>query len=484
MLERIPDFSKVRAFVVGDVMLDRYVHGRVRRISPEAPVPVFNSEDVSCSAGGAANVALNCAALGCRVRLVGAVGSDEDGDSLGRILDNAGVKRHFSFARSSRTTCKTRFVVDGKQILRMDHDGIVRWREREGERFVRWASCQLKHVDILLLSDYGKGILSDSVCRGLITAACRAGIPVVVDPKGRDFDKYRGATLIKPNLKEFCDVTGCAVDALSSLWQEDVSCCAVRLGKKLSAGSVVVTLGDKGMLCVPVVRGAKPLYLPTEAKEVFDVSGAGDTSMAVLSAALAAKASLAEAVRLANVASGIAVAKSGTTVVSAADLEIANCARTRGKVVTLDECARVTSALKNKGKVIGFTNGCFDCCHLGHIRSIQAARKLCDVLVVGVNSDAWITLHKGKNRPIQDEDTRVGVLSALECVDFIVVFSTLTALPLVKKIRPDVVAKEGYALEDWPEGRYVKSVGGKAVVLKRIKGYSTTSVARRIREDA
>ena len=481
MIGRIPDFTKVKAIVVGDAMLDRYVHGRVTRISPEAPVPIFSPEDTTYSAGGAANVARNLKALDCRVELVGAIGRDEEGMRLMRLLDDAGVRHRFGVARSDKTTCKTRFVVGDKHMMRIDRDSSVHWEEKSVRKFTDWATRILKRTDVLLLSDYGKGMLPDAICRALISTARQAGVPVVIDPKGRDYSKYRGASLIKPNLKEFCEVTGCSADGRSRRGQERLVSEARRLGQKLDTDFMLVTLGEDGMILVSSKKEQSYIYLAAKTKEVFDVSGAGDTSMAVIAAALAVKMPIAEAAELANAASGLAVAKSGTSVISAADLEIAHLSQMRSKVVSLDECVRVTTALKASGKVVGFTNGCFDCCHLGHVRSIQSARKLCDTLVVGVNSDAWIRRHKGKGRPLQDEATRVGVLSALECVDYIVVFSSPTALPLVQRIRPAVIAKEGYAIKDWPEGQFVKSTGGKAIELERIAGYSTSAMVSRIK---
>lgn len=480
MTMQLPDFTKVRALVVGDVMLDQYVHGRVSRISPEAPVSVFNACNTTYAAGGAANVAMNLAALGCHVELVGAIGKDAEGKTLVKELGKSGIAHHFGFTVADRTTCKTRFVVADKHLLRMDQDGRAQWREHDVERLVRWITRQMKRTDVVVLSDYGKGILTEVICKEIISLAKKANVPVMVDPKGRDYYKYRGASLIKPNYKEFVEATGCTMNFQDANWQEELFQTAVKFGDKLRVGAMLVTLGEKGMMYAPIDKKAKRLYLAAEAKEVFDVSGAGDTSMAVVSAALALKIPVHEAVGLANAASGIAVAKTGTSVVSFTELEVESSIKSHNKILSLDECARVTAALKRQGKIIGFTNGCFDCCHLGHIQSIQNAKSLCDVLVVGVNSDEWIAKNKGRGRPIQDEATRTGLLAALEYVDFVVVFSTPTALPLVKKIRPQIIAKEGYALADWPEGRFVQSIGGKAVELQRVGNYSTTSLVKRM----
>lgn len=477
----ISDFTKVKALVIGDAMLDRYVRGCASRISPEAPVPVFRAENVTDSPGGAANVAMNIAALGCRVKLLGAAGDDIKGAILADRLSRAGIKHDLTIASADVTTCKTRYVVGDKHLLRMDQDSDVRWSDSNLKRFLKKISQELKKADVAILSDYEKGVLTEAVCRAVISEAKKTDVPVMVDPKGRDYSKYAGATLLKPNFKEFVEVSGCKADFRSSDWKGEISRVAARLGKRLRVGALLVTLGERGMLYVPSGNQRRALHFAAEAKEVFDVSGAGDTSMAVFAAAIAAKAPVSEAARLANTASAIAVAKSGTSVVSAAELQNAVGMPSRRKVVSLDECVRIIGMLRSKGKTIGFTNGCFDCCHLGHIKSMQRAKALCDVLVVGINSDRWIMKHKGKDRPIQNESTRVGVVAALECVDYVIVFSSETALPLVRKIRPQVIAKEGYTLGNWPEGAFVESIGGKAVVLEHVKGCSTTATILRMR---
>jgi D-beta-D-heptose 7-phosphate kinase/D-beta-D-heptose 1-phosphate adenosyltransferase len=307
----------------------------------------------------------------------------------------------------------------------------------------------------------------------------------VVDPKGCDYHKYVGATLVKPNLREFSDVSGKRFNPVCEGFQKELIRAAGDFLARCNIGGLLITLGEYGMLYVPSekpVNGA--IYLPTRAQEVFDVSGAGDTKIAALAAAMGAGAGMADAMQIANAAAGIVVGKLGTASVSAEELDsaLSNAGVSpRRKIVSVDELQREVTRLKKQGKKIGFTNGCFDCCHLGHLTSLREARKLCDVLVVGVNSDAWIRANKGPGRPIQDEATRTALLAELECVDFVTVFGDRTALPLVRKLRPHVIAKEGYALKDWPEGRFVKSIGGKAVTLKRVDGYSTTALAERMK---
>lgn len=282
---------------------------------------------------------------------------------------------------------------------------------------------------------------------------------------------------MKPNLKEFSEATGRRYDPSAKEFEKNAVLGAKQLISRYGYGGVLVTLGEHGMLLVQDGTDVGADRVATQAREVFDVSGAGDTALAALAMSLAEGKGFADAVRISNVASGIAVSKLGTATVTRD--EIADALRD-GKVMSRAEAARFAAKCRKSGKRVGFTNGCFDCCHLGHLSSLAQAKALCNVLIVGVNTDEWIRAHKGAGRPIQDEATRVALLSALSCVDAVVLFDDETALPLVKEIRPDVVAKEGYALKDWPEGRWVTRSGGKAVTLKRKDGYSTTSLARRL----
>ena len=483
LLSVIDHFSSVRVLVVGDVMLDRFQYGKVDRISPEAPVPVFRpvrGEDIP---GGAGNTAANLTALGCRAVLLSRTGTDKNASCLTRLLGRRKVETHIVRQQHAMTTVKTRFVAGNKQILRIDEEDAVGLDPRLTECVVKCFKQNLPTCDIVVLSDYGKGVLSSDLTPRLIAACRRAGKPVIVDPKGVGYKKYAGASLIKPNLKEFSEVTGRRFDPSNGNFRRDLIDAAKKLAGKFSLGGVLVTLSENGMLYVPAIRSvANAIYLPTQAREVFDVSGAGDTSGAALAAALGAGATMGEALRIANAAAGIVVGKLGTATVSQSELkaEIADVGEGVGrKVRTIEELVPEIASLKRRGRKIGFTNGCFDCCHLGHLSSLCQARKLCDVLVVGVNSDKWIRANKGPGRPLQDQATRMTLLASLECVDFVVVFESQTALPLVRKLKPDVIAKEGYALDNWPEGRYVKSIGGEAVTLQRVAGYSTTELATR-----
>lgn len=480
----IDRFNSVNVLVAGDTFLDRFQYGKVERISPEAPVPVFRPTHIAEMPGGAGNAAVNMASLGCKVSLVGRTGKDQASQRLSRLLAEYNIDHEFFRQRNCCTAVKTRLIASNNHILRVDEEQIVPIEKRVVNLAYDGIQEKLADCDIAVLSDYGKGFLTPELF-SLIIKTCRDnGTPIIVDPKGSDYSKYAGATLVKPNLKEFSEVVGMRFDPMSKSFRADLICAANKLMASCRIEGLLVTLGEHGMLYVPAARSLEDfIYLPARAREVFDVSGAGDTTVAAIAASLGAGASMCDAMCIANAAAGIVVGKVGTATVSVDELkaELAGIADDpQRKIISAADLKKKLLLQKKQGKRIGFTNGCFDCCHLGHLTSLREARKLCDVLVVGINSDAWIKKHKGDGRPIQDEVTRTTLIAALECVDYVVVFGETTALPLVKLLRPDVIAKEGYALKDWPEGRFVQSIGGDAVILPRVDGYSTTSIAKRI----
>lgn len=475
----IDTFHKTGVLVVGDVMLDRFVYGSIHRISPEAPIPILRFKHEKKMLGGAANVAANLKALGCNAAVVGLVGDDAAGEDVARLLADADICADLFRIRGIPTTVKTRLIAGDRHLLRIDFEEESRIEERDRERLSRLVKRRLRDVQVLLVSDYGKGVVSAGLCKEMIKAARSSGKTIIVDPKGNDWDKYSGATLIKPNLKEFCLVTGEECTPDSGDFRGRLIDGARKIFRKYNIDGLLVTLSEHGMAFISRVHPKQVIHLPTRAREVFDVSGAGDTSAAVLAAALGSGVPIERAMQMANAAAGIVVGKLGTATVTDNELKAAVSApgdRPSGKILSQSALVREVQVLKRQGVKVGFTNGCFDCCHLGHLSSLRQAKRLCDVLVVGVNSDAWIRAHKGPGRPIQDEATRSLLLASLEYVDFVCLFDDETALPLVKKIRPHVIAKEGYPLSKWPEGRYVKSIGGEAVALRREEGYSTTAL--------
>lgn len=475
----------VHVLAVGDIMLDRFEYGSVERISPEAPVPVFRPLREKSMLGGIGNVAANLAALGCTVDLVARIGKDKDGKTLSEMATSIGANTHFLCQPEVTTIVKTRLIAGNNHLLRIDTEDIRELDDKFADLTVDTCLDIIDKADIVLLSDYAKGFLTKRLCQNLIAICKKRGKRVIVDPKGTDYTKYKGAFLVKPNLKELKLATGKSFSPSSSHFLKDVAMAANSLSRKIGVGGTLVTLSEHGMLYVPASQNAKPLHLPTIAKEVFDVSGAGDTALATLGAALGAGCDIATAMGIANAASSVVVSKLGTATANLDEIGSAlsksHSRSAERKIVPFDTIAEIAYKLRQDGKVIGFTNGCFDCCHLGHLQSLHDAKTHCDILIVGVNSDDWIRKHKGADRPIQDQQTRTALLAALECVDYVVVFNDETALGLVKRIKPDVIAKEGYALKDWPEGRFVRNAGGKAVTLKRVAGYSTTLIAAKLK---
>ena len=472
------DLSKVKVLCIGDVVLDRFVTGEVSSISREAPVPVFRWLADRTMLGGVGNVVANLRALGVETTLVARIGRDAAGERIKELLDQAGARHRLIASDAVPTIQKTRFVAKGHHVLKVDQDGEkVPSSEEEGEVLAALEDA-LPQVDLVILSDYANGLLSSSLAHRVIEACRRAGKPVYVDPRGKDYAKYAGATLVKPNRLELEIATGADLGGDGEDLLKRVMATAAALLGKEGIAEAVVTLSEKGMVYVPA-SGDGAFALPTRVVDVADVSGAGDTTMAVLAAARAAGASMREAMSLANAAAGIVVGKVGTATVTSAELAIA--LGESGKVFSREALAARVRAWQAEGLKVGFTNGCFDCLHCGHLSSLEQAREFCDRLVVAVNDDAYVRRHKGPTRPIQDERTRVRVLAGLELVDAVTVFGEETAEGVLSAIRPDVYAKEGYDLETLPEARLVRGWGGVCRTLKRVPGYSTTEIEQRMK---
>lgn len=467
----VPSFRDARLLVVGDVMLDRYWHGPTSRISPEAPVPVVRITEREDRPGGAANVAINLAALGCKAHLVGATGEDEAEFALRERLNAAGVDCFFQRVAGQPTITKLRVVSRQQQLLRLDfEESFIQLDQKQLQQDV---GDLLEGKGALVLSDYQKGVLSD--CQPLIQAAKARGIPVLVDPKGSDFERYLGATLLTPNLGEFEAVMGTIRD------EQDLITKGRELISRLDLEALLITRSEKGMT---LLRADQPeLHLPARAREVYDVTGAGDTVIAVLAATLAAGAALEDAVALANVAAGLVVAKLGTATVSAPELTRAT--RQDGKagrgVMTEEQLLLAIEEARGAGEKIVFTNGCFDIIHAGHVGYLDTARQQGDRLVVAVNSDTSVRNLKGPGRPINPAERRMAVLAALEAVDWVVVFDTPTPEPLLQKIRPDVLVKGGdYSAEQVVGAGFVQGYGGRVRVLDFVEDISTTRIVEKI----
>jgi len=471
---RIPDFSRVRLLVAGDVMLDRYWSGSTSRISPEAPVPVVNVRGAEHRAGGAANVALGLAALGARPRLMGRVGRDEAAAILERLLDQAGVVCAFERDPSRATITKLRVISHHQQMIRLDFEDpadaaaalpLPAFRE------------QLPEVDAVVLSDYGKGALFK--VQELIQAARTAGKLVLVDPKQADFSVYRDATILTPNRGEFERAAGpCRSEA--ELVEKGAA-----MVERLGWQALLITRGEEGMTLLE--RGWPPVHIPALAQEVFDVTGAGDTVIAVLAAAAAAGESWGKAAALANLAAGIAVGKLGTATVTLAELERAATPPQphtfRHGITTEESLLQQLALARARGEKVVMTNGCFDILHPGHVAYLEEARRLGQRLVVAVNDDDSVRRLKGAERPINPLEHRMAMLAALAAVDWVVPFSEDTPARLIERLAPDVLVKGGdYRIEQIAGHESVLARGGEVRVLPFLDGYSTTAIIRTIRE--
>lgn len=463
MIASIPNFSAAHVLVVGDVMLDRYWHGGTSRISPEAPVPVVHIQQQTECPGGAGNVALNIAALNAQVRLIGLTGDDSNADSVQQQLTAQHVDCQLIRIVEHPTITKLRILSRHQQLIRLDFEKS--FTPEHARPLLSQLQQQLAHADVVILSDYGKGALSEP--QVFIQAARQAGKPVLVDPKGTDFAKYRGATVLTPNRAEFEAVVGsCADDAE-----------IVRKGEQLRAEldlmALLITRSEQGMTLLR--QGHTALHLSAHAREVYDVTGAGDTVIAVLATALAVNADLVQATALANLAAGLAVAKLGASTVTPAELSYALDSHS-GDMLSREALTSAVRAAQARGEAIVMTNGCFDILHAGHVQYLTQARQLGDRLIVAVNDDASVKRLKGEQRPVNPLSQRLTVLNALSCVDWVIPFHEDTPRDLICQVKPDVLVKGGdYQIADIAGGDCVLAAGGRVQVLEFVEGCSTTA---------
>jgi D-beta-D-heptose 7-phosphate kinase / D-beta-D-heptose 1-phosphate adenosyltransferase len=476
-LDLLKGFHGARVLVVGDLMLDRFVYGVVERISPEAPIPVVRVEHTVDMPGGAANVARNLADLGGRVILVGVVGVDEVAEDLReRLAAMPTIEARLVTDRTRPTSLKTRYVADGQQVMRADLESCEPVAPAVVPHLAEALELAVSQADIVVLSDYAKGVLTDDVTRLAIEGARRAGKRVIVDPKSKRFAKYRGATVITPNRLELKDASGqeCATPL-------QVASAGRRFIDERLCESLLVTLGKDGMSVIEADDAA--LHLPTAARQVFDVSGAGDTVVAALALGLAAGGSLVEASHLANVAAGLVVAKRGTATVTTGEImgSLAPGGTDPSKLFSLDTVRGMVRGWRSDGLKVAFTNGCFDLLHPGHVSLLDQARHTADRLVVGINADISVSRLKGPNRPVQSEVARAIVLSAIKSVDAVVIFTEDTPLELIEMLEPDVLVKGAdYTLETVVGADFVRGRGGRVVLVELLGGHSTTETVRRV----
>jgi len=479
LLAAVDRFREVTVLVVGDFILDRFVHGVIERISPEAPIPVLHGRGETSTLGGAGNVVSNIVSLGGTALPIAAIGNDAAGRSIVAMLENQGVDVSGITADPARmTSSKSRFSALNQQVLRFDEEEIRPLSADERRSIVDHFRKSLALADIVVLSDYGKGMLIDGVAADLIALCGLAGKRVIVDPKGRDYSHYAGATVVSPNRKELGEAVGRAVAS-----DEEVVAAARQLIGAYGFDFVLATRSEKGM---SVVSGHDARHIATQAREVFDVSGAGDTVVASFALSLAAGLDRHAAATVANTAAGVVVGKRGTARVSSEELVAAlfrsgATSHSERSVVDIETAEQIAAAWRREGLSIAFTNGCFDILHTGHVSLIQQARANADRLILGLNSDASVRRLKGEGRPVNNAHDRAFILSALAAVDLVVVFEEDTPLVLIERLNPDVLVKGAdYTIDTVVGADIVRAAGGRVVLAKLVEGKSTTGLIGRM----
>lgn len=470
--------EKKNILVVGDVMLDTYFTGDVKRISPEAPVPVFRKKSERSVLGGAANVAANLIAAGQNVSMMAIVGQDETGNKLRTAFNNQGINTDLIISLNRHTTEKTRFLAsNNQQVLRLDVEDTDPLSDIDCHIMLDAFQEKVNGYNLVLISDYLKGLLTYNFTQGIISIANENGLPVIIDAKDPLFEKYSHATLLKPNLKELHDLTGLSVDT-----DEAIIKASERLKEWCQCKYVLTTCGNRGMV---LVGDANPYFIDAIEQEVFDVTGAGDTVIAYLGACMVNGCSMRESVNIANLAAGIQVSKVGTSSVYWCEIKERMADQERGTLHKIISGHLVDSFREDhRDKKIVFTNGCFDILHVGHIRYLQEAAKLGDILIIGLNSDSSVQRLKGSERPINSEMERAEMLGALSFVDYVVLFNEDTPLELITRIKPDILVKGGdYAPDEVVGKKEVEERGGKLVLIPFVEGKSTTNIIKRIKHE-
>jgi len=479
----VQSLSNAKVLCVGDIMLDRFVTGSVDRISPEAPIPVLSVHNENIMLGGAGNVVRNLAALGAHIKMVSLIGDDDAGTEIQGLLNKLDrVDAHLVIDTNRQSSIKTRYLAGTQQMMRADQETIAPLDDKTRKDVVKTVTEALKEYAVLVLSDYGKGVLLDGMAKTLIDAAKKAGVAVIVDPKSTDYTHYAGASLITPNRQELRDTSQKPVDTL-----EEIVAAAEALVSEHNLGAILATRSRDGMTLL--TSEGTVTHLAAEARDVFDVSGAGDTVVAAIAAATATGAALAEAAALANVAAGIVVGNVGTPTADAREVIAALHHQTRSdaeaKVLSQETLVKTVAAWREQNLRIGFTNGCFDLLHPGHVSLLHQAKDGCDRLIVGLNADASVKRLKGNDRPVQIEAARATVLASLASVNAVAIFSEDTPLALIKTIRPDVLVKgKDYKLEEVVGAKEVKSYGGHVLLAKLSPGHSTTATIEKLNKNS
>jgi len=467
---------------VGDVILDHFHSGSVDRISPEAPIPVLKLEDKVTMLGGAGNVVRNLAGLGSQVNFTTVIGKDSEGEEIRKLIRQEGLVDSLLIDDATRqTSVKSRYLADGQQILRTDQETIFPLNRNVEKKLISTAVKAMEACEAVIISDYAKGVLTDKVLAELIKAAKSKSKIVIVDPKGGNYGRYFGADIITPNRRELFEATG-----MPTRSDDEVTLAAQSLIDSHSFGAVLATRSKDGLTLLR--NNGEVSHLRAEAVDVFDVSGAGDTVVATLATALSAGAEIEDAARLANIAAGIVVGKVGTAVVFTKDflteLIHQDQINREAKILEIEPALERINKWRRQGSKIGFTNGCFDLLHPGHISLLKQARSTADKLVVGLNSDNSVTLLKGDNRPVQSELARAIVLASLSVVDIVIIFSEETPIKLIEKLRPDVLVKgSDYTVEDVVGAKQVVSYGGRVLLADIMPGHSTTGTIAKLEKE-
>lgn len=488
LLDLLSRFESARVLVVGDILLDRFIYGDVHRLSSEAPIPILNVTRENAMPGGAGNTLANLAALSVQVRLASVIADDEAGAYLRRYLAEMAIKTDGLVLASDRPTpVKIRYMAGTQQMFCVHHETLTPIPSDTEALLKRAITENLAQVDTVIVSDYGRGVMTPGIIRHTIETAKAHGVRVLVDPRHPDFSIYRGADLITPNRKELARATGGKATATDA----DIEAACAEILSTTGITAIVATRSQDGMSVIE--NGTSALHLRATARDVFDVSGAGDTVIATLAAALSIGAGLKDAAYLANLAGGIVVGKSGTAKIYPRELTAAIQGAgalpthpTEGRLLTWDEAKDAVLRWKALGQSVGFTNGCFDIMHQGHVSYLQAARARCDHLIVGLNSDASVTRLKGPGRPFNDETSRAHVMAALASVDAVVLFGDDpaekdTASSVISAIKPDIYFKAGdYTPDTLPETPTVRAAGGRVEIMPFVQGYSTTATLNRM----
>ena len=463
------NFSTVKVLVVGDMMLDIYYTGDVSRISPEAPVPVVKISDTTKRLGGACNVANNLSHIGAKVRLLGLASDDTHGKILRKMLDDIKVSYQlYNFLEN--TTSKLRVIGSRQQIARLDFEDDTVLDKPSVDEITKDIKTDLALNDVIIISDYGKGVCTDEICAYIISEAKKISKPVIIDPKGNDWTKYTGATVVTPNVKELGVVANVSINNTD----EDVLKYGRMIKDKYDIEYLIVTRSDQG---ITVIASDYVKTFKAESKEVFDVSGAGDTVVSILAVSFALNYDIAETIELANRAAGIVVAKAHTVPITIEELKESYNLVQHSKMITKDNLDEVLLYYRDRGKKIVFTNGCFDILHIGHVKYLQASKEVGDVLIVGLNSDKSVKMLKGDDRPINNQADRATLLSAFSFIDHVIIFDDETPVELIKTIKPDVLVKGGdYKLEEVVGREYAK----KVELIDFVEGYSSTNIINKI----